>query len=146
MKYTTFSEEETKNLGKKIAHDIKGGTILCLHGELGAGKTTFVQGIAEGYGITSHITSPTFAIMNIYEIKDKSSELRSPAKLVHIDTYRLKDENELVAIGAEDYIGEQDTLTVIEWPEKIFDLLKNKKVVNIMLNHLKAGGREIIIG
>jgi tRNA threonylcarbamoyladenosine biosynthesis protein TsaE len=146
MKYTTFSEEETKNLGKKIAYDIKGGTILCLHGELGAGKTTFVQGIAEGYGITSHITSPTFAIMNIYEIKDKSSELRSPAKLVHIDTYRLKDENELVAIGAEDYIGEQDTLTVIEWPEKISDLLKNKKVVNIMLNHLKAGGREIIIG
>lgn len=118
-------------IGKKIAAKLKGGDILCLYGDLGAGKTTLVKGLAKGLGIKKNITSPTFALMNMY-----SAKLH---KLVHIDTYRLKNEQELVDIGIEDYLGAPDTICVIEWPEKMHKLLKNKKTLKVKIEHLKNG-------
>lgn len=139
MQITTHSETETKEFGKKLAlgrggetPPLQGGDVILLYGELGSGKTTFVKGLAEGLGITKNITSPTFTLMNIYKVQSPESRVQS---LVHIDTYRLKNEHELIAIGAEDYIGEPDIVTVIEWPEKIMGLLKNKKVVNLTFDH-----------
>ena len=158
MQITTHSDEETKNFGKKIALDLKGGDVVCLYGELGAGKTTLVKGIAEGLGIKEEITSPTFTLMNVYRVKTTDHSLqttanpsnnavvRSPStvdRLVHIDTYRLKNQQELLAIGAEDYLGQPGIVTIVEWPEKIENLLLGKKLVKIALEHGEKDERKI---
>ena len=140
MQITTKSEQETKEFAKKFAAKLSGGMILCLYGELGAGKTTFVKGLAEGLSIKDNITSPTFTLMNIYKIANKKTAIQS---LVHIDTYRLKNEEELLQIGAEDYVGTPDSITVIEWPEKVANFLKEKKVTKIYLGHASDNEREI---
>ena len=138
--------------GKKLATTLKGSEILCLQGDLGAGKTCLSKGIALGLGIKKEILSPTFTLMNIYQINDKQSVVR---QLVHIDTYRLKTEQELIEIGAEDYLGTPDTVCIVEWPEKIAGILKNirqrqtglrpEKIISIEIKHLNEGEREIDI-
>lgn len=120
---------------------MQGGDILCLHGDLGTGKTTLTKGIAQGLKIKEEITSPTFTLMQLYEIKNSNTKIKN---FIHIDTYRLKEEQELIDIGTLDYLGESDTICVIEWPEKIKKLLQNKKVINIFINHDEKG-REIEI-
>ena len=143
--------------GADFARTLRGGDIVLLHGELGAGKTTFVKGMAKGLGVTQNITSPTFALMGVYSIQrrdpstrpDKSGLARDDItgavrQLCHIDTYRLKNADELRAIGAEDYIGEPHTVTVIEWPEKIAALLAAHKTKNIFFRHVD-GGRSITV-
>lgn len=127
MKRIIKNEEEMIEQGKNIAELLTGGDILCLYGDLGAGKTTLTKGIALGLGIKEDILSPTFTLMNIYNLKGKN--------LLHIDTYRLKDPRELVEIGVEDYLGDKNTITIIEWPEKIVPLLKDKKTINIYISH-----------
>lgn len=139
MERFTSSEEQTKKIGLDLANRLQGGDILCLSGELGAGKTTLVKGLAAGLGIKKEITSPTFTLLNIYEVKKDGIR-----KLVHIDTYRLKNEEELLDIGAEDYLGAADTVCVIEWPEKIEELLKNKRTLNLKMGHEK-NGRKITL-
>lgn len=143
MEYITHSDAETRELGKKLAADVKGGDIVLLSGELGAGKTTLVKGLAGGLGIKEEITSPTFTLMNIYHRKHEKTE--NMKTLVHIDTYRLRNEQELIDIGVEDYLGNSETVCVIEWPEKLQTLLKNKKVIHMSLQHLESGGRKIVV-
>lgn len=157
MRIITGSDRETRNIGKQLAAGLKGGDIICLYGELGAGKTTLVKGIAAGLGVAEEITSPSFVLMNIYnigvqipdggsqksEIRNRTSDVRNPKSeiryLIHIDTYRLKNEKELLEIGVEDYLGQPDTATIIEWPEKIPGLLKSaaaaKKIIGVTLAH-----------
>lgn len=118
--------------GKKLAAKLKGGDILLLSGDLGAGKTSLTKGIAKGLGIKNEITSPTFTLMNVYKLRTTNSELQT---LVHIDTYRLKDKKDLLKIGADDYLGKSDTVCIIEWPEKIAGLLKNYKTTTVTLEH-----------
>lgn len=142
METITRSVEATKALGKKLAATLTGGDIVALFGELGAGKTTLVKGIAEGLEIKEEITSPTFTLMNVYQIQSQKSKVQS---LVHIDTYRLKNEQELIAIGAQDYLGQPDTITVIEWPEKIRGLLAGKKVTTVELEPGPASERKITL-
>ncbi|PIZ96732.1 MAG: tRNA (adenosine(37)-N6)-threonylcarbamoyltransferase complex ATPase subunit type 1 TsaE [Candidatus Magasanikbacteria bacterium CG_4_10_14_0_2_um_filter_33_14] len=135
MNYTTNTTEEMIALGEKIASKLTGGDIILLQGELGAGKTTMSKGIAKGLGITDEIVSPTFTLMNVYE----------DGKLVHIDTYRLEDENGLIEIGVEDYLGQPETITIVEWPEKIADLLADKKTIEISIVKQSDNNREITI-
>ena len=140
--------------GADFARTLRGGDIVLLHGELGAGKTTFVKGMAKGLGVTQNITSPTFALMGLYVVPERSVACDAQSKglrqaqakimLCHIDTYRLKNADELRAIGAEDYIGEPHTVTVIEWPEKIAALLAAHKTKNIFFRHVD-GGRSITV-
>jgi len=134
--YTTKTPEETMDIGKEIATSLRGGDIVLLQGDLGAGKTTFVKGVATGLGVEDTVTSPTFSIMNTYKIKFVASDAKH---LVHIDTYRLENEQELVDIGIEDYLDDKNTICIIEWPEKIPSLLKNKKTVSIKLSHTENG-------
>lgn len=131
MKTTTHTPEETKQLGREFATQLQGGDVVCLHGNLGAGKTTFVKGLAEGLGITEEMTSPTFTLMNMHSVQGHASIKR----LVHIDTYRLNDERELLEIGVEDYLGQPDIVTLIEWPEKLTTILAQKKVTNVSIDH-----------
>lgn len=127
MKITSNTEKETFALAKKFAKDLRGGEVLALTGNLGAGKTVFTKGLAAGLGVKKNITSPTFVLMKIYPVKIKNIK-----KLCHIDAYRLKTYKDLSAIGAEDYINNPNTITVIEWAQKIKNYLtKNIIYVNI---------------
>lgn len=125
-------------LGKKLSKKLRSGDLLFLEGDLGAGKTTLMKGIAKGLGVKENIASPTFALMNIYPTKKKG------LSLVHIDTYRLEKERELIDMGAEDYVGKKDFITAVEWPEKISGFLQGRgeRVLKIKIRHLDEG-REV---
>ena len=119
---TTHSAEETMELGQRFVALAKPGSVFCLTGDLGAGKTTLVRGMAKGLRITGVVQSPTFNIMKVYFHGDKP--------LIHIDAYRLADLN--TDIGLDEYIGYETGLTVIEWPEFIKGLIPDNAIeVNI---------------
>lgn len=108
-------EEETRALGRALAAEIPGGTILSLEGPLGAGKTCFVQGIAEGLGLDpSEVSSPTFTLVHEY------SGGRLP--LVHFDLYRLESDSELIGLGYDEYLKESG-ICAIEWGDKFPEAL-----------------------
>jgi len=142
MQHKTSSEQQMINLGKKIAENFKGGDIVLLYGDLGAGKTTLTKGIASYFGIDD-VVSPTFTLMQEYTIKTFQPEADQPLAekhksiktLVHIDTYRLENEEDLIEIGVEDYLGDENTICIVEWPEKMHNLLKDKKVIKIEIQH-----------
>ena len=138
MNILTKTISEAKKIGKTLAKQCRGGDIVCLYGDLGTGKTTLTKGMANGFLIKKDITSPTFALMNIYPVKSQKIK-----QLVHIDTYRLKNEQELIDIGIEDYLGAPDTICIIEWPEKITDLLSKKKVKKVTIKHIDENKRQI---
>ena len=119
--YHTSSSHETAQLAMRFSKVLRGGSVVALSGELGAGKTVFTNGIAQSLGIIRPVTSPTFVLMMLYPIP-KTHHVNA-AQLCHIDTYRLHSGEELIDIGAQDYIGQPDVITVIEWPEKVADLL-----------------------
>jgi len=137
--YLSHSVEETSAFGRKIAASLCGGEVLALYGDLGTGKTAFVQGLAAGLGIKQIVNSPTYTIMNIYPIKNKIIKC-----LCHIDTYRLGAADGLTDIGAVDYIGAADTVTAIEWAEKAEGLLPDK-TVQIYFRAQSENIRQIII-
>lgn len=133
------SELETKKLGQELAKSFKGGEVIGLIGELGAGKTSLVKGLALGLGVKKNITSPTFIIMNIYKVKHEKIK-----NLVHVDAYRIKKGQALLGIGLGDYLGDQQSITIIEWADLVPDIL-NKKVTIIKLKHLGGDKRKISI-
>jgi len=138
-KIITNSEQETFDWAKNFAQKLKGGEIIGLIGDLGAGKTIFVKGLAKGFGVKNTVTSPTFVIMKIYDINNQKSKIKN---LAHIDAYRLKSELDIIAIGADEYFERKDTVTVIEWPENIKKCLPKKTIyVNIAI---KGGNKRII--
>lgn len=141
MEHIVHSDIEMKQLGETLTQTLTGGDIMLLYGELGAGKTTLVKGIAHGLSIAHEITSPTFTLMNVYPIEGHASLQR----LVHIDTYRLDSEQQLKDIGIEDYLGDASTLTIIEWPEKLTSLLRDKTVTTITLTHRDETSRHVAI-
>lgn len=143
MNIVTNSEQETRKVGKEFATKLCGGDVVLLCGKLGAGKTAFVKGIAQMFGIKNDITSPSFTLMNIYPI---DSQQQNAKQLVHIDTYRLENEKELIDIGIEDYLGQDDCVCVVEWPEKMEKLLENKKTITVNIEHLDNEKRKISIG
>lgn len=129
MEIITKSAEETQRLGNKVGSDLKGGEIICLSGELGAGKTTFVQGIATGLGITSRVVSPTFIIMRDYPFVRDGQTMH----FYHVDLYRLEDniEEEVFNLGVFDLWGKPENIFVIEWAEKLKELPANVKKIQI---------------
>ena len=126
MKFISFSEKETFNFAKKFAKKLKGGEILGLIGDLGAGKTIFTKGLAAGLGIKKNITSPTFVLMKIYKITPLVRGGRGVTTLVHIDAYRLRSAKDLIAIGVKEYLTKPDTITIIEWADKVKKMLPKK--------------------
>lgn len=150
MNTQTNSTNQTIKYGEKLATRLKSGDIILLSGDLGSGKTTFVKGLALGLGIKEEITSPTFTLMNVYKIPNtKLRNKKTATTLIHVDTYRLKNDQELVDIGIEDYLGEKNTICVIEWPEKLTTLLKNIrqrwKIISVDIEHLEKNKRRILV-
>ena len=143
MRYLTTSEKQTFALGKKFARGLKGGEIIGLIGDLGAGKTVFVKGLASGLGIKNRITSPTFVLMKIYRIA-KSKLQNSNSKLVHIDAYRLKSGKEILSTGAEEYFNKPGSVVIIEWADKIEEILP-KKTKFVKITSKDKDKRKIII-
>jgi tRNA threonylcarbamoyladenosine biosynthesis protein TsaE len=103
------SAKETQQWGERFGMALVPGQVVCLHGDLGAGKTTFVQGVAAALGITQAVTSPTFAILNTYQGRQW--------QLVHMDAYRLESTRQAEALLLEDFLHEPWVL-LIEWPER----------------------------
>lgn len=112
------SRDETLNFGKEFAKKLGPGTVLALSGDLGAGKTTFVQGIARGLGISDPIQSPTYVYCNEYQ---------GVVALAHFDLYRLKGVNDFINLGFEEYLDPVG-ISAIEWPERILSLLPNSAI------------------
>lgn len=134
FKLIVKDEEETKQFASKLSNLIPDGTVICLLGDLGAGKTTFVRGLAKALGINEVIQSPTFNIMKIY--------LKGKKPLIHIDAYRLADLNP--DIGLDEYIGYETGITVIEWPIYISSLIPEKHI-DIDIRNIGDNKREIYV-
>ncbi len=151
-KYLTNSSLETKNLGSNFAKQLKSGDVILLFGELGAGKTTFVQGLAEGLGITDRILSPTFVIHRSHKIpysSSKQSESRSSRqartiKFNHVDLYRIEGKEALDSLGLIETIKEPGSITVIEWADRLSDF-KHKQGYKIWFDYIDENQRQIRI-
>lgn len=139
MEFTSTSEQQTYDFAKKFAATLKGGEIIGLVGDLGAGKTVFTKGLAAGLGVKKTITSPTFVLMKVYEIKNQKSKTYPMPRygiknLIHIDAYRVKSAQDLIAIGADEFFNRPDTVTVIEWVDKIKSIFI-KEIISIYIIH-----------
>lgn len=139
MEQITHSEKETREVAEAFARRLKGGEVLALNGDLGAGKTAFVKGLAKGLGIRKAITSPTFVLMKVYPVK--SGTIRH---FVHVDAYRLKGGASLRAIGLADYLGDPTAVVVIEWAERVRDIL-TKDALMLSFEHRQGDERQLNI-
>ena len=131
--YKSNSCEETKELANALAKRLCPGQIVLLSGDLGAGKTVFAKGFAEGLGITADITSPTFTIMNSYD-----------GVLNHFDLYRLKSVDELLGVGAEEELF-GDKISLVEWPEIVGFNFFPKKAIKVTIRKINENERSIDI-
>jgi len=112
------SEETTSKIGKILGRNLQPGTVVALNGELGAGKTVFARGVAEGLDVQVVVNSPSYVIMNLY---------RGRMELYHFDFYRLEEEEELQELGLEEYFY-GDGITLIEWADKFPGVLPTTRV------------------
>ena len=126
----TKSPEETFSVGEELGKTCRGGEVILLLGNLGAGKTCLTQGIAKGLGVKGKVTSPTFNIMKIYKIKI--------GVLCHIDAYRLNSGKDLEKIGVDDYLEKKDSVVVIEWAERV-ESIWPENVIKIEISNIPKG-------
>jgi tRNA threonylcarbamoyladenosine biosynthesis protein TsaE len=138
----TQSAQETQKLGGEIAASVKEGKaprILCLYGQLGSGKTTFVQGYAKGLGLThARLLSPTFIIVRRYKIPSSEKLLH------HMDLYRIENSHDLEGLGLSEIFVDKDSFVVIEWPERLGDSLPSQRL-DIRFQMLEDGSHEVRI-
>lgn len=144
MKYLSKSPIETRKIAstliKKLTTKRNSQTVvIALEGELGAGKTTFVKGVARELGIKKNITSPTFVIMKKLEINNLKFE-----SLFHIDAYRLKDHRGLISLGIKEILADPKNIVLIEWSDRVKKILP-KKHIKIHLDHINTDERKIEI-
>ncbi len=125
MKYIVKSKDDTKSLAKKFAKSLKKGDVVCLNGNLGAGKTTFTQYVFYYLGVKEQVNSPTFSILKIYKGTDFI--------LNHFDTYRIGEE-EAIEAGFDEILDNKENISFIEWGENIISLLPSNRIeVNIKI-------------
>jgi len=139
MQFETKSPKETQKLGEKLAKKLTGGEVIALFGDLGSGKTIFVQGLAKGLGIKRKITSPTFVFMRQYPFFLK----RIPMTFYHIDLYRGESDQDFEALGLEEIFA-PDAIVVLEWAEKIKKELPKKRI-EVNLEKVNDRTRKITI-
>ena len=132
--YISHSEHDTEDIGASFARTLKGGTVVAMYGDLGAGKTAFVRGMARGMGLDCRVSSPTFTIVNEY---------LGERELIHFDMYRLSSADELFDIGWEDYLN-RGAVCAVEWSENVEDAFYGDEVV-VRFEKLGPTTRRIII-
>ena len=130
----THSENETIREGERLGRTLSAGAVVALQGDLGAGKTAFIRGLAAGLGVASPVTSPTFTIVN---------EHPGAIPLFHFDMYRIAGEQELFDIGWDEYIA-QGGVCAIEWSERIPDALPSGSIT-VKIENLGGDNRQLEI-
>ncbi|MFA5155149.1 MAG: tRNA (adenosine(37)-N6)-threonylcarbamoyltransferase complex ATPase subunit type 1 TsaE [Patescibacteria group bacterium] len=137
-KIVTHSEQETFDCGLRLGQDCLGGEVFALIGDLGAGKTKLIQGLAAGLGISAPVNSPTFNILKLYTVRG------SKRRLCHIDAYRLRSAEDLSALGAAEFFNDPDTVTAVEWADKVKKIWPSRTRI-IAIKPLSEQQRQITI-
>lgn len=144
MEIITTNAQETKRLGERLATNLKGeltdgAYVLALNGDLGSGKTTFVQGFAHGLGIATRLPSPTYIIVRRYELKHTNF-----SDLFHIDVYRLENVSDMTDLGMTEILSNPAHVVLVEWAEKMKHF---NDIANVTVNFtiLKGDQRRITI-
>lgn len=142
MKYLIKNEKDLEKLAESILvlvieKKYNHATVLALQGDLGAGKTTFTKSLARILGVTESITSPTFVIQKTFSVSNNLF-----TQLIHIDSYRLDLSAELIHLGWHDLLNQKENLIVVEWPERISDILPNQYIL-LKFAHVDETTREV---
>ncbi len=136
---TTHSASETHQMGIEFAKKIKASDVVFLRGDLGAGKTTFVQGLAKGLGVNTRIVSPTFVLVREHVVENNSIKT-----LYHLDLYRLGSKEDVENVDLKDFLNDKNGVVVIEWPD-ISQKLVNKDIWEIFFKIKDENTREVKI-
>lgn len=139
MEVKTNTPKETQKVAQKLARDLVPGDVIALYGNLGAGKTVFVQGLAKGLNIKRNITSPTFVFMRSYPFIYK----KNSATFYHLDLYRGEDKADFKSLGLDE-IFSPESIVVLEWAEKIKNSLPKKRV-DVIIENINEKSRRIRI-
>ena len=135
----TTSAAATAKEGAKLARSLKTGRVIALEGNLGAGKTVFVKGFAEGLGVKAMVQSPTFVLMRVYDVLSKKI-----TRMAHVDCYRLSGPHELYDIGVADYIADPESVVLIEWAHKVRKFIPDNAIW-VTLEHTGETTRKVTI-
>lgn len=135
--FETHSTEETEAFASRLAAELPAGSVLALYGNLGAGKTVFARGFARGLGITEPISSPTFTIVQEYPYGDGNI-------FYHMDLYRIDNSDAAYAFGIDEFLYDKAAMTLLEWPERIEDILPPSVIV-IRIEHAGESTRKITV-
>jgi tRNA threonylcarbamoyladenosine biosynthesis protein TsaE len=145
VEFISKNETETHNIAEEFAAKIKleqdRATVVGLYGELGAGKTTFMKGVAKSFGINETIQSPTFVIEKIYELSNLEPRTSIFDHLIHIDAYRIDKSDELINLGWKEIISDPKNIIFIEWPERIEEIMPEH--AKIKFEHINESQRKI---
>ena len=140
MREVLHSTEEMRTFAERFISDLKAdgnrATVVGLYGDLGAGKTTFTQAVAQVLGVNENVVSPTFVIMKIYDLSGQKWN-----HLIHIDAYRLEKSSELTHLGWNDLISDPKNLILIEWPGRVADVMPDH--VKVEFSHKSENEREV---
>ena len=134
--FISSCEEETTSIATDFAKTVKKGEIILLNGDLGSGKSVFARGVIRAFGVKKQIPSPTFTIVNEYDAES--------CKLYHFDMYRLEEVEEAIAIGVDEIFEDLESIKLVEWPEKVWQIIPNK-VIKVNIEKIDDNTRKITI-
>lgn len=135
--FKTYSESDTENAAFKMASEIPSGSVIALHGNLGAGKTVFARGFARGLGISQPVSSPTFTLVQEYPLENGKW-------LYHLDMYRIDNYRAALAFGVDEYFDDKDAVVLVEWAERVAEILPDALYI-VNINRLDGDTREITV-
>ena len=136
--FVSASESETEAVGMEVARSCPRGSVILLDGDLGAGKTVFSRGFARALGIDEPVSSPTYTIVQEYELPERG-------RLYHLDLYRISGVEAALAFGVDEFLNDPSSYALVEWPERIAGILPDN-AIRITLKHTGDNCREISVG
>lgn len=137
MSFISNSETDTEKFAFELARTLPPGTVITLDGDLGAGKTVFARGFARGLGITEPVSSPTYTIVQEYNLPQKG-------RLYHLDLYRISGVQAALAFGVDEFLDDPEAYALVEWPERIDGIIP-EDALHIQIKHTGNESREISV-
>ncbi|MBU4486741.1 MAG: tRNA (adenosine(37)-N6)-threonylcarbamoyltransferase complex ATPase subunit type 1 TsaE [Candidatus Delongbacteria bacterium] len=134
--FESYSEKETEKIAHKFSKQLRDKDIVCFFGDVGTGKTVFTRGLCRGLGYKSYVNSPSYIVMNMYQTKDLT--------IYHFDLYRITSIEELTEIGYYDFVGDEKSVSIIEWAEMLKGEIPKKRI-EILMTALDENSRKIEI-
>ena len=138
-RFISYNVIQTSEFSCKLAQRLKGGEVICLRGDLGSGKTVFASSIIKYFCGRIRVLSPTFIIVRHYSVENSRIN-----HILHIDLYRLEKYHEIMDLGLNEFMNKPDSIVIIEWAEKMGNLLP-PKYIDVMINVMKNNQREVIL-